>query len=79
MPLRRLLLLTVATAAIAFAIQVVLAATDAPAAVALNLLLVPIAAGGVIFLGLRPYPAAGRLRVATMVAVALFLVGLTLG
>jgi len=79
MPLRRLFLLTVATSAFAFVLQIALAATDAPAAMALNLLLVPIAAGGVIFLGLRPYPAAGRLRLAIMVAVALFLVGLALG
>ena len=56
-----------------------LAATSVPAAVALNLLLVPIAAGAVIFLGLRPYPAAGRLRLAIMVPVALFLAGLTIG
>ena len=78
-PLRRLFLLTVLTAALAFVLQVVLAATSVPAAVALNLLLVPIAAGAVIFLGLRPYPAAGRLRLAIMVTVALFLAGLTIG
>jgi 4-hydroxybenzoate polyprenyltransferase len=79
LPLRRLFLLTFLTAALAFALQALLAATNAPAADALILLLVPIAAGAVIFLGLRPYPAAGRLRLAIMVAVALFLVGLTLG
>ncbi len=78
-PLRRLFLLTVLTAALAFVLQVVLAATSVPAAGALNLLLVPIAAGAVIFLGLRPYPAAGRLRLAIMVTVALFLAGLTIG
>ncbi len=78
-PLRRLFLLTVITAALAFVLQVVLAATSVPAAAALNLLLVPIAAGAVIFMGLRPYPAAGRLRLAIMVTVALFLVGLALG
>ncbi len=78
-PLRRLFLLTVLTAVLAFVLQVVLAATSVPAAVALNLLLVPIAAGAVIFLGLRPYPAAGRLRLAIMVTVALFLAGLTIG
>lgn len=76
-PLRRLFLLTVVTAAFAFALQTLLAITDAPAAGAINLLVVPPAAGAVLFFGLRPYPAAGRLRLALMVAVALFLVGLT--
>jgi len=78
MPLRRLFLLAVPTAAIAFALQAVLAVTDAPAAGALILLLVPVAAAAVVFLGLRPYPTAGRLRLAAMVAVALFLLGLSL-
>ncbi len=78
-PLRRLLLLTLLTAGLALALQALLAATNPPAATALNLLLVPIGAGAVIFLGLRPYPAAGRLRLAIMVAVALFLAGLAFG
>jgi hypothetical protein len=69
----------VLTAALAFILQVILTATNAPAAVALNLLLVPIAAGAVIFLGLRPYPATGRLRLAIMVTVGLFLAALALG
>lgn len=77
-PLRRLLLLTVLTAAFAFAFQAVLSAADAPAANVLILLLVPVAAAVVIFFGLRPYPRAGRLRLAAMVAVALFLLGLSL-
>ena len=77
-PLRRLLLLTVVTAAIAFAVQALLAATDAPSAGAINTAVVPIAAGTVVFAGLRPYPLAGRLRLALMVAVGLFLVGLSL-
>jgi hypothetical protein len=76
--LPRLLLLTVLTAAFAFALQAVLAVTDAPAANALILLLVPVVAAAVIFVGLRPYPTAGRLRLAAMVAVALFLLGLAL-
>lgn len=76
-PLRRLFLLTVVTAAFAFALQALLAIAGAPAAGAINLLVVPPAAGAVIFLGLRPYPAAGRLRLALMVTVALFLLGLT--
>ncbi len=78
-PLRRLLLLTVLTAVFAFALQAVLAVTEAPAADVLILLLVPVVAAAVIFFGLRPYPTAGRLRLAAMVAVALFLLGLTLG
>ena len=78
-PLRRLLLLTVVTAALAFALQALLVATDAPAATALNILLVPPIAGAVIFVGLRPYPLTGRLRLAAMVAVALFLLGLSIG
>lgn len=77
-PLRRLLLLTVVTAAIAFAIQAVLAATDMPSAGAINLVVVPVAAGAVVFAGLRPYQLAGRLRLALMVGVGLFLVGLRL-
>ena len=61
-PLRRLFLLAVPTAAFAFALQAVLAATDAPSAGILILLLVPAAAAAVVFAGLRPYPALGRLR-----------------
>jgi hypothetical protein len=76
--LPRLLFLTVLTAAFAFALQAVLAVTGAPAANVLILLLVPVVAAVVIFLGLRPYPTAGRLRLAAMVAVALFLLGLAL-
>ena len=78
-PLRRLLLLTVITAAFAFALQALLTATNVPAAAALNILLVPPIAGAIIFAGLRPYPLAGRLRLAAMVAVALFLLGLSIG
>ncbi len=77
-PLRRLLLLTVLTAALAFALQAVLAVTETPAAGVLILVLVPITAAAVIFFGLRPYPTLGRLRLAAMVAVALFLLGLSL-
>ena len=67
------------TAAFAFALQALLAATDAPAAAAINILLVPPIAGAIIFTGLRPYPLAGRLRLAAMVAMALFLLCLTIG
>jgi hypothetical protein len=55
-----------------------LAVTETPAAGVLILVLVPVAAAAVIFVGLRPYPTAGRLRLAAMVAVALFLLGLSL-
>ena len=78
-PLHRLLLLTVITAAFAFALQALLASTNVPAAEAINILLVPPIAGAIIFAGLRPYPLAGRLRLAVMVAVALFLLGLSIG
>ncbi len=67
------------TAAIAFALQALLAATNAPAAEAISVLLVPPIAGAIVFAGLRPYPLAGRLRLAMMVAVALFLLGLSIG
>ncbi len=78
MPLGRLLLLTVVTSALAFALQALLAVTDAPAAGAVTLFLIPIVAAAVIFFGLRPYPTAGRVRMATMVAVTVFLLGQTL-
>ena len=78
MPLRRLLLLTVLTAAFAFAVDATLAATDAPYANTISLVVIPGTAGAVILFGLRPYPLGGRLRLALMTAVALFLVGLGL-
>lgn len=77
-PLARLFLLTVATAAFAFGLQALLAATEAPAADAISLLVVPLAAAAVIFFGLRPYPTAGRLRLAGMAGAGLFLLGLIL-
>ncbi len=67
------------TAAFAFALQALLTATNAPAAEVINVLLVPPIAGVIVFAGLRPYPLAGRLRLAMMVAVALFLLGLSIG
>ncbi len=78
LPLRRLFLLTVLTAALAFALQAILAVTQAPAGQAISLLAIPLAAAAVIFFGLRPYPVAGRTRLAVMVGVALFLLGLAL-
>ena len=75
-PLRRLLLLTVLTAAFAFALDATLAATDAPYANIISLAVIPGAAGAVILFGLRPYPLGGRLRMALMTAVVLLLVGL---
>jgi hypothetical protein len=77
-PLARLLLLTVVTAAFALAAQALLAATDAPASGALIRGIVPLGAGAALFFGLRPYPTAGRARLALMVAVALVLIGLSL-
>jgi hypothetical protein len=75
MPLGRLLLLTIVTSALAFALQALLAVAGAPAAEAITLLVIPVVAAAVIFFGLRPYPAAGRVRTALMVAVAVFLLG----
>jgi hypothetical protein len=77
-PLARLFLLTIVTAALALAAQALLAATDAPAAGVLIRLIVPLGAAAVLYLGLRPYPAAGRARLGLMVAAALFLIGLSL-
>jgi len=77
-PLRRLFLLTLLTAAIAFAVQATLAVTDPPLADVLRLLVTPLVAGAVVLAWLRPYPLAGRLRLAAMVTVAMFLVGLGL-
>ena len=77
-PVRRLFLLTLLTAAVAFAVQATLAATDPPFAGALRLLVTPLVAGAVVLAWLRPYPLAGRLRLAAMVTAAMFLVGLGL-
>ena len=77
-PLRRLLLLTLLTAALAFALDAALAAAGAPYARVISLAVIPGTAGAAIFFGLRPYPPGGRLRMALMTAVALFLVGLGL-
>jgi hypothetical protein len=78
LPLRRLLLLTVLTAAVAFLLQATLVATSAPLANAIVLFVTPLVAGVVVFVWLQPYPLAGRLRLALMTAVALFIVGLGL-
>jgi hypothetical protein len=77
-PLGRLFLLTIVTAAFALAAQALLALTEAPAREVLIRVIVPLGAAALLFFGLRPYPAAGRARVALMVAAALFLVGLSL-
>ncbi len=76
--MRRLFLLTIVTAVFAFGLQVLLALTEFPAAAAISLLVLPPAAGAIVFTGLQPYPAAGRLRLALMVTVGLFLLGLIL-
>jgi hypothetical protein len=78
MPLGRLFLLTIVTTALALALEALLAATEAPAAGVLILIVIPAAAAAVIFFGLRPYPLAGRARLAAMVAAALFLAGMAL-
>jgi hypothetical protein len=74
---RRLLLPTVLTA-VAFALQAMVVATSAPFAGAIVLFVTPLVAAAVVFVWLQPYPLGGRLRLAAMVAVALFVVGLGL-
>jgi hypothetical protein len=66
----------VLTAAIAFALQATVVATSAPFADAIVLFVTPLVAAAVVFAWLQPYPLGGRLRLALMTAVALFLVGL---
>jgi hypothetical protein len=77
-PITRLLLLTFVTAALAFVLQTLLAVTNAPAGDLVTLAVVPVVAGAVVLVGARPYPLAGRARLAVMVAVTLFLLGLAL-
>ncbi|MEX0801595.1 MAG: hypothetical protein WD379_10305 [Dehalococcoidia bacterium] len=77
-PITRLFLLTVVTAALAFVLQTVLAVTDAPAGGVVSLVVVPLVAGIVVLAGARPYPLAGRARLALMVAGSLFVLGLLL-
>ena len=77
-PLRRLFLLTLLTAAFAFFLQATVVATSAPFADAIVLFVTPLVAGVVVFVWLQPYPLAGRLRLAAMVGIALFIVGMGL-
>jgi hypothetical protein len=78
-PWARLLLLTFATAALAAALQVLLAVSEAPAAEVITAVVIPATAGAIVFAGLEPYPLAGRLRMGLMVAFSLLLLGLLLG
>lgn len=76
LPLLRLLLLPVVAFLIALGLQAALAVSGVPAASPLRVFLTPAVAAAVVFLGLRPYPRAGRLRLALMVAVGVFLIAL---
>ncbi len=74
--LARLLLLPLVAFAIAVALQAALQASGLPAASPLRVFATPAIAAAVVFYGLRPYPTAGRLRQAAMVAAGLLLVAL---
>ncbi len=75
-PVRRLLLLPLAAFLMAFAIQVALKVAGVPSTSAFRVLATPAIAGAVVYVGLRPYPSAGRLRFAAMVGIGLLLVAI---
>ena len=72
--LARLLLLPLVAFLVAVGVQAGLRAAGVSSTSALRVFATPAIAAAVVYLGLRPYPTAGRLRMAAMVAVALFLV-----
>lgn len=74
--MRRILLLPLTAFLVAFAIQVTLKLVGVPSTSALRVLATPAIAGAVVYLGLRPYPTAGRLRLAAMVLIGLLLVAI---
>lgn len=76
LPLSRLLLLPVVAFLIALGLQAALAGLGLPAANPLRVFLTPAVAALVVYYGLRPYPRAGRLRLAAMVAAGVLLVAL---
>ncbi len=73
-PVRRILLLPLTAFLVAFAIQVTLKLAGVPSTSALRVLATPAIAGAVVYVGLRPYPTGGRLRLAAMVGIGLLLV-----
>lgn len=76
LPLARLLVLPVAAFLIALGLQAALAAGGVPASSPLRVFLTPAVAAAVVYVGLRPYPRAGRIRLAAMVAVGVLAVAL---
>lgn len=77
-PIARLLLLPVLAFLIAVAAQAALKAVGVPSSSALRVFATPAIAAAIVYLGLRPYRTAGRLRMAAMVGVGLLLLGLVL-
>ncbi len=76
LPLGRLLLLPLVAFLVAVAVQIGLKTAGLPAESLLRVLATPFIAAVVVYLGLRPYPRAGRIRLAAMVAAGLLLVAL---
>jgi len=76
LPLGRLLLLPLLAFAAAIAVQMSLKAAGLPSTSALRVLATPAVAAGIVYLGLRPYPRGGRIRLALMVAVGVLLIAL---
>ena len=75
-PLTRFLLLPFVAFVIALAVQFALKAAGAPSTSPLRVFATPAIAAAVVYLCLRPYPTAGRLRLAAMVAMGLLLLAL---
>lgn len=75
-PFGRLLLLPVVAFLIALAVQAILRAAGLSSTNPVRVFLTPLIAAAVVFLGLGTYSTSGRLRIAIMVAVALFLFAL---
>ncbi|MBI2912900.1 MAG: hypothetical protein HYY03_03160 [Chloroflexi bacterium] len=76
LPVGRLFLLPLLAFLVAVAIQVGLKTAGLPSTSPLRVLATPAVAAGVVYLGLRPYARAGRIRLAIMVAAGLLLVAL---
>ncbi len=75
-PVRRILFLPLAAFLGALVIQVALKIAGLPSTSALRVLATPAIAAAIVYLGLRPYPSAGRLRFAGMVGTGLLLVAI---
>lgn len=68
-----MVLLAVATAALALILQISLVAISLDRDNPFRLLLTPVVGAAIVYLGLRGYPTWGRIRLAAMVAVFLLL------